>query len=175
MAEGASGRNGNLEIFLAPMGEGHLDQVCGIEKISFSTPWSRLSFVSELQNDLAWYLVALENETVAGYAGMWLILDEAHVTNLAVHPLYRGRGIGSALMGGLIWLAVCLGAVRMTLEVRVSNAAAIKLYEKLGFRREGRRRGYYTNPKEDALIMGMDLRRPFLPGFGPPPGGAGAP
>lgn len=175
MAENASGNKEDLRFSLVPMREEHLDQVYRIEKVSFPTPWSRASFLGELKNDFARYLVAAKDERVLGYAGMWLILDEAHVTNLAVHPDYRGRGVGRALMAGLMWLAVCLGAVRMTLEVRVSNEAAIGLYKRLGFRQEGRRRGYYSDTGEDALIMWKNLHQPFLPEYGQPPYGGRAP
>ena len=144
-----------LKICLAAMQAEQIEAVHAIEKLSFSTPWPKISFFNELQNDLAFYLVALAGRAkkAAGYAGMWLILDEAHLTNLAVHPDYRRLGIGRTLMEEMIFRAVFLGAVRMTLEVRVSNRPAIALYESLGFRREGRRKGYYEDTGEDALIM----------------------
>ena len=88
-----------------------------------------------------------------GYGGMWLILDEAHITNIAVHPEHRRRGVGRLLMETLMKEAVILKMERMTLEVRVSNKAAISLYKSLGFEEGGIRKGYYSNDREDALIM----------------------
>jgi len=135
----------------------HLEQILAIEAVSFPTPWSRQAFVHELlDNDLASYVVALDGERVVGYAGMWIIIDEAHLTNVAVHPDYRGRGIGEGLLNELIRVAVNLGAERMTLEVRVSNQVAQKLYQRLGFRQIGLRKGYYSDTKEDAIIMWKD-------------------
>ncbi len=148
---------GNLEIYLTAMREEHVDEVYCIEKLSFPTPWPRISFLHELQNNLAYYVVALAEKKVVGYAGMWLILEEAHVTNLAVHPDYRRLGVGRLLLGELILRAALLGAARMTLEVRASNQVAIGLYTSLGFRQEGRRKGYYEDTGEDALIMWKDL------------------
>ncbi len=134
-----------------------VDAVLQVEKASFVTPWSRAAFEAEVgDNDLACYLVAEADGQVIGYAGMWLILDEAHVTNVALLPAYRGRGLGSTLMGALCEVAKTVGARRMTLEVRPSNLAAQRLYGKLGFEVRGVRPGYYTDTKEDALIMWRD-------------------
>lgn len=134
-----------------------LDDVLVIERSSFPTPWSRQSFLSELvDNTFAVYLVLEFCGRVAAYGGMWLILDEAHVTNVAVLPEFRGHGFGEAMMEGLITRAVERRAQRMTLEVARSNAVAQKLYAKLGFVQLGIRRGYYSNPVEDALIMWRD-------------------
>jgi len=143
-----------MSITIDRMRPEHLDQVAAIEALSFATPWSRESFQYELtRNDFASYLVALDGEKVLGYAGMWLILDEAHVTNVAVHPDCRGRGLGRVLMLELMRRAALAGAGRMTLEVRKSNHVARRLYEHLGFKERGCRRGYYTDTNEDALIM----------------------
>ncbi len=145
----------NLEIL--PMRMADLDGVIEVETRSFPAPWSRQAFVQELtENHYAQYLVAREGDRIAGYAGMWVILDEAHVTNVAVHPDWRGCGAGEQLMRALIDRAVALGAIRMTLEVRVSNQVAQGLYLKLGFKPSGIRKGYYTETKEDALIMWLD-------------------
>jgi len=136
----------------------HLDGVLVIERLSFPTPWSRSSFLNELYtNDYAFYYVCLWEDKVVGYAGMWIILDEAHLTNIAVHPGFRRCGIGELLLDTLIKEAVNLGAARMTLEVRISNIPAQRLYEKKGFVRSGIRRGYYTDTQEDALIMWKTL------------------
>lgn len=135
----------------------HLDQVLEIEEFSFSTPWTRKAFDYEIQfNDFAHYIVALQDSRVAGYAGMWIILDEAHITNVAVHKNYRFRGLGKALMLEMIRRSVILGAERMTLEVRPSNTTARHLYTRLGFVERGLRKKYYTDTKEDAIIMWKD-------------------
>lgn len=131
-----------------------LDEICEIEKLSFKTPWSRESFLEELQtNEKARYLVAALGETVVGYGGMWFIFDEAHITNIAVHPDYRGQKIGEKLVQAMIALAEAADINSMTLEVRTSNVPAIGLYKKLSFEEAGIRRGYYTDTGEDALIM----------------------
>ncbi|MBE3582121.1 MAG: ribosomal protein S18-alanine N-acetyltransferase [Thermoanaerobacteraceae bacterium] len=132
----------------------HLDEVLAIERASFPSPWPRSSFLNELlTNDCARYYVCLEGDRVVGYAGMWIILDEAHITNIAVHPAYRGRRLGELLLRTLMQEAARLGADRMTLEVRVSNLPAQRLYARLGFVRAGIRKGYYNDNHEDAIIM----------------------
>ena len=134
-----------------------IDAVLAVEEASFITPWSRSAFVAEVEdNDLACYLVAEAGGKVVGYAGMWVILDEAHVTNVAMLPACRGQGLGMRLMNALCRIAKALGAVRMTLEVRPSNHAAQRLYGKLGFEVRGIRPGYYTDTREDAVIMWLD-------------------
>lgn len=142
------------ELTFARMQPMHVEQVLAIEKTSFPTPWSRQAFYYEVtENDFAFYLVALHEGKVIAYVGIWLVLDEAHITNVAVHPDYRGCGVGRAIMLEIIGSAVLLGAIRMTLEVRPSNYVAIDLYESLGFGRRGIRKGYYTDTNEDAIIM----------------------
>jgi len=136
----------------------HLPGVLEIERVSFPTPWSRQAFTYELtQNNFAYYIVTLHQSQVVGYAGMWLVLDEAHITNIAVHPGYRSRKLGEALMLEMMRQAVLRGAVRMTLEVRPSNHAARQLYKRLGFQEKGLRKKYYTDTNEDAIIMWLDL------------------
>jgi len=145
-------------IEFAPMSLQHAAQVAAIEAVSFPAPWPLRAFIQEiLQNSLADYLVALRQGKVAAYAGMWLILDEAHVTNVAVRPDLRGMGLGRLLLEKLIERAVFQGARKMTLEVRVSNVAALFLYESLGFCRTGVRPRYYQDTGEDALIMWLDM------------------
>jgi ribosomal-protein-alanine N-acetyltransferase len=142
----------------------HLPAVLEIERRSFPTPWSERAFLSELtQNAYAHYIVALRGLRVVGYGGMWLILDEAHITNLAVHPAERGRGLGERLLTELERRAAAHGCTRMTLEVRPSNLVAQALYRKHGFEPRGRRPGYYSDTREDAIIMwkeGLDARNP---------------
>lgn len=132
----------------------HLDQVLGIEKVSFPTPWSRDAFMGEiLQNNFALYIVAIYDGAVIGYGGMWIILDQAHITNVAVRPDLRGKSIGKALMLEIIRQAVIRGANSMTLEVRPSNKTARGLYQGLGFEERGVRKRYYDDNNEDAIIM----------------------
>lgn len=134
-----------------------IDGVVSVEEQTFSVPWSRAAFEAELsENTLAHYLVAEVDGAVVGYCGMWIILDEAHLTNVAVLPGYRGRGIGNGLLMTLIELAKYKGATCMTLEVRKSNSGAQRLYRRLGFMPRGLRRQYYTDTKEDAVIMWRD-------------------
>ncbi|MFZ5648247.1 MAG: ribosomal protein S18-alanine N-acetyltransferase [Bacillota bacterium] len=138
----------------------HLDQVLNIETRSFPTPWSLRAFQFEVtENDFAVYIVAQIEGKVVGYAGMWIVLDEAHITNVAVHPEYRGTGYGRALMVELVGRAAVMGAVKITLEVRVSNIAARNLYRSMGFVERGIRKKYYSDNNEDAIIMWLDLRR----------------
>lgn len=137
----------------------HLDQVLAIELKSFPIPWSHQAFMFEMtENDFAFYIVALLEGRVVGYAGMWLVLDEAHITNVAVHQDLRGRGVGRALMAELLGRAAVLGAERISLEVRPSNQAARTLYKSLGFADRGIRRKYYSDNNEDAIIMLLHLR-----------------
>jgi len=147
----------DAEVRIAAMGLRDIPQVAGIERQSYPAPWSARAFVTEItENVCACYLVARVGATVVGYAGIWVLLDEAHVTNIAVHPAWRRRGIATRLLLELIWRARVRGASRMTLEVRPSNEAALQLYERFGFEARGRRRGYYTDTREDALIMWKD-------------------
>lgn len=151
--------NGSSLVF-RPMEAADIPQVLQIENSSFSVPWSQKAFADEMENDLAHYLVAEYGGAVAAYAGVWVIFDEAHITNVAVLPAYRRLSIGEKLMRRMIAWVREMGASSMTLEVRPSNTAALKLYEKLHFARAGRRKGYYTEPAEDALILWLsDLTR----------------
>ncbi|WP_345593544.1 ribosomal protein S18-alanine N-acetyltransferase [Paenibacillus vulneris] len=132
--------------------------ICEIEQEAFTTPWTAGAFQNELTNNqFARYMVMECDGEIAGYGGMWLIMEEAHVTNVAVRKKYRGQKLGERLMRELQKTASFFGAVRMTLEVRPSNQVAINLYEKLGFYSVGLRRGYYTDNREDAMIMWADL------------------
>lgn len=136
----------------------HLDQVLAIERASFPTPWSKNAFLYEIKhNEFAHYLTALTADgSVAGYAGMWIILDEAHLTNVAVHERFRRRGLGLELVQKMIVWAAALGAGRMTLEVRPSNIPARTLYASMGFEERGFRKNYYPDTGENAIIMWKD-------------------
>ena len=135
------------------MNPSHVAQIAALEKICFSDPWSERSIASELDNKLAFWLVAAEGEQVAGYIGSQTVRDETDMMNVAVHPDFRRQGIAEALVNELVENLKKLGSHCLTLEVRASNAPAISLYEKLGFHEIGRRRNYYRNPREDALIL----------------------
>ena len=132
-----------------------IDAVVGIEEESYgSHHWSKESFYNELQNDLAAYFCAFNEEGIlVGYAGTWQILEEAHITNISVKPDFRRRKIGEALLHTIIENCYANGVKYITLEVRVSNQKAINLYEKYGFKSLGRRKEYYQDNNEDALIM----------------------
>lgn len=131
-----------------------VDDVQEIEKGCFSVPWSRNAFIQEItENKCARYVVVEKANRVVAYAGMWLVLDEAHITNIAVHPDDRRKGYGELVCVSLMRLAAELGMVCMTLEVRRTNLAAQALYHKLGFVDVGYRKRYYEDNKEDALIM----------------------
>ncbi len=135
-----------------------LEAVMNIENQSFSIPWSRDAFLNEIEhNHLSTYLVAEDEEQVVGYCGVWLVVDEAHITNVAVLPDYRGRGLGEGLMRKIMGISSEFGARTMTLEVRVSNAAAQHVYRKLGFQDGGIRKRYYSDNQEDALVMWVNL------------------
>ena len=138
---------------LIPMTAEHVPQVAALERTCFSHPWTEDMLRQELWNDAAVIVVAEgEDGTVLGYAGLQAVLDEGYIDNIAVHPDARRHGVASALLD--VYCRV--GAANLaflTLEVRVSNTAAIGLYEKYGFHQAGLRPGYYQNPREDALIM----------------------
>ena len=135
------------------MNSSHVAQIAQLEKICFSDPWSEKSVASELDNKLAFWLVAVEEERVAGYIGSQTVMDETDMMNVAVHPDFRRQGIAEALVNTLVENLKKMGSRCLTLEVRASNAPAIALYEKLGFAEIGRRKNYYRNPREDALIL----------------------
>lgn len=128
-------------------------RIAELEVLCFAVPWSSEMLESELTNPASRYRVLEIDGQIVAYAGMWLVLDEAYITNIAVHPDYRGRGLGEAILRDMIRIARENGAVAMTLEVRVSNAVAQALYRKLGFAQEGLRKGFYADNNEDALIL----------------------
>src|SRR6187402_2192791 len=143
-----------VKLVIEPMQLDDLDAIHGIELASFSSPWPPNAYRSELQtNRLASYLVARVDGEIVAYGGMWLMVDEAHITTFAVHPAWRRQRVGERLLLAFIDLAVARQAREATLEVRLSNIAARRLYEKYGFRPVGLRPRYYSDDNEDALIM----------------------
>lgn len=135
------------------MKEDDIDGVLDISSLSFSVSWSRDSYIEELNNPIAKYFVAKADNKVIGFAGTWIVLDEAHITNIAIHPNYRKKGIASKLLMELITHCRNTGCIAYTLEVRSSNKAARRLYEKYSFKEAGVRKGYYEDNKEDAVLM----------------------
>ena len=135
------------------MNESHVAQIAALEKLCFSDAWSEKSIASELNNKLSLWLVAVDGNTVAGYIGSQTVLGWADMMNLCVSPTYRRQGIGEKLTAELERQLKENEATCLTLEVRVSNAPAIALYEKMGFQQVGKRPRYYEKPREDALIL----------------------
>ncbi|HUV04447.1 MAG TPA: ribosomal protein S18-alanine N-acetyltransferase [Armatimonadota bacterium] len=133
-----------------------VETVAELDKKCFPSPWSASAYANEVHNLSAYYIVARTNSRIVGYGGMWLIIDEAHITTLGVDPEYRGRKIGERVLANLLDEAIHRGARRATLEVRKSNELAQNLYRKYGFRVAAIRRGYYTNNYEDAIVMWVD-------------------
>ena len=131
----------------------HVSQVAELEKLCFSDPWSEKSVASELENKLAYWLVAVEDDRVAGYVGSQTVCGETDMMKIAVHPDFRRRGVAESLVNALVEDLQKQESHSLTLEVRASNEAAQKLYEKLGFMQVGLRKNYYRNPKEDAYIL----------------------
>ena len=140
-------------MIITNMSEQHVAQVAELEKLCFSDPWSEKSVASELDNELSLWLVAVEENTVAGYIGSQTVMDETDMMNVAVHPDHRKQGIATSLIVGLVEELSKRGSHSLTLEVRSSNHGAIALYRKLDFTEVGRRKNYYRNPREDALIL----------------------
>lgn len=135
-----------------------IEAVMHIEQATFPTPWSRTAFYNEVViNHFATYLLLEVGEDIAGYCGVWVIIDEAHITNIALHPDFRGMKLGEALLKRAIDFAKSRGALKMTLEVRVSNTIAQNLYRKYGFEEGSIRKNYYTDNQEDALVMWVKL------------------
>lgn len=135
-----------------------IDGVFEVEKNCFEHHWSKDAFAKELKNDVARYLVAKLDGKVVGYVGIWFVMDEGHITNVAVHSDYRGKKIGDELVKSLVNLCKENNIVSMTLEVRVSNLVAQNLYKKYGFKLSGIRKEYYSDNKEDAMIMWNDVK-----------------
>ncbi len=141
-------------IKIVPMKEEHIDGVLAVEEATFSIPWTRKDFEREVkENAMAIYFVAMDGEKIVGYAGMWHVITEGHITNVAVLRDYRRQGIGDRLIENLEKAALEKEMIGITLEVRINNAPAQRLYHKYGFRAEGLRKNYYADTHEDAVIM----------------------
>lgn len=139
------------------MERAHVPLVAAIERECFAAPWSEAALAGLIENS-GFAMIAVEDGTVVAYGGMLTVLDEGQITNVATSAPYRRRGIGGALLLEMIKEARRRGLVSLSLEVRASNAAAISLYERHGFSVAGRRRGFYTHPREDALVMIKEMK-----------------
>lgn len=143
-----------MELSIRGIEEADIDQIVEIEKECFATPWSREAFLTEIhENKLARYVVAEVDGKVAAYGGVWLIINEGHITNIAVKKEYRGLGLGNRIVESLIYYCTSKNIQSMTLEVRKSNIIAKNLYKKYGFVEYGVRPRYYSDNNEDAVIM----------------------
>jgi len=140
--------------------EFYLDRIRDIENLSFSAPWSLNGFLQELENPVSQLWALLSDNVLLGYFCFWAVREEMQLLDLAVHPTYRGLGHGRYLLTKMIDLALSRGISRIWLEVRVSGSAARRLYKKFGFAESGRRRNYYTDPAEDAIVMSHGLAGP---------------
>ncbi len=144
---------GCVEMEIVRMNAGHISAIAELEKLCFSQPWSEKSLIEELTNPNAAFFTALQEGKVAGYAGMHCACGECYLDNVAVFPSFRGRGTATALLAALEKEARRRGGEFLSLEVRPSNRQAVALYEKLGFAKAGRRKDFYSGPREDALLL----------------------
>ncbi len=143
---------------IRPMRLNDLDQVEEIEKRSFASIWTKNLYRKELlENSFAYYFVIEKDQQLIGFCGLWLVIDEAQVTNIAIDPTYRGQGYGALLFQHLMKYAIANGASNLSLEVRESNEPAQKLYQKFGLEKAGIRKNYYTDNNEDAIVMWVGL------------------
>lgn len=140
-------------ITVRAMKKADVRSVYEIEVLSFRTPWSLRSLTGELKNDVAHYTVLEKDGEIIGYCGMWVLFEEAHITNIAIHPEQRGSGYGKQLLHASMRVAASFGAEMMTLEVRETNAVAQHMYDEMDFLQQGRRKRYYTDTGEDALLL----------------------
>src|SRR5690349_13888649 len=139
----SANRNQQTAIRLEPLNASHIPAILEIEAVSNSAPWSERSFRGEIDHRQSIFLTAFADGKLVGYAGLWIVVDEGHITTVAVHPDYRRSGIGRKLTIEVLDRAKAQGIVCATLEVRASNTAAIQLYESLGFTQAASRKGYY--------------------------------
>ncbi|HBY21660.1 MAG: ribosomal-protein-alanine N-acetyltransferase [Clostridiales bacterium GWE2_32_10] len=143
------------KILIKRMTNGDINDIVELEKKSFHNPWTKEMFENELMHDNVYYFIAEHNNNLIGYVGFWHIVDEAHVTNICVDSSAQRNGVGMLMMGHLIDFCKSKNIIGVTLEVRKLNEKAINFYHKLGFKNEGIRKNYYSNPQEDAIIMWM--------------------
>lgn len=141
----------NYEII--PMEEQYINDVYNIIKLSLKDSWSLSSLKKELDNDLAKYILLKKENKILGFVATWIVIDECHIMNVAVHPEFRGKGLGNILLNALLKTCTDNGVNDITLEVRKSNIVAQNLYIKYGFKEEGIRKKYYQDNNEDAIIM----------------------
>lgn len=143
---------------IVKMEKKHIDDILVLENLSFAVPWSRTSFEDEVEsNERAVYYCVIEGGRAVGYCGMWVVIDEGQITNIAVHPDFRRRGFGKALLSKVIEYCKNNSIRLVTIEVRKSNFSAIKLYKENGFKIVGERKGYYSDNKEDAILMNLEI------------------
>ncbi|WP_182201537.1 ribosomal protein S18-alanine N-acetyltransferase [Paraliobacillus salinarum] len=146
------------EVSVRKMTVDDIKQVRIVEEACFATPWTEDIYQKELiQNSYAHYYVIEKGKQIVGFCGIWIVVDEAQITNIAILPTYRGCGYGSYLFQYVINQAMLAGSVRLSLEVRVSNLVAQKLYRKFGLKPAGIRKNYYTDNNEDAMVMWVNL------------------
>lgn len=137
----------------SPLQESHIERIKEIEAVSNPSPWTYESFLHEVHNRNGHFLVASVQDVIVGYGAVWFVIDEAHITTLAVDESQRQNGYGRQIAAALLEEATAKGMTCATLEVRAGNVPAIHLYESLGFSIAARRKGYYPNNREDALVM----------------------
>lgn len=143
-----------MDLIVRQAEERDIKPMAEMDILCFSAPWSEESFEKEImENRMAFYIIAEIDDRMVGYAGLWCIVDEGHITNVAVHPDFRRKGIGEAMLSVMLDHTVKNGILSHTLEVRASNAPAISLYSKFGFEPAGIRKNYYEDNGEDAIIM----------------------
>lgn len=146
------------EISIRNMKVSDLPQVMSIDTQSFPAPWTQEIYEQELlKNDFAHYFVLVHEDEIIGYVGIWIVFDDAQITNIAVAPRYRGKGIGEKLFGFALTYAFQRGAQKLSLEVRPSNHVAKNMYKKFGLQEGGIRKNYYPDNGEDAIVMWVDL------------------
>ncbi len=143
----------NSDFKIYPMDTESVNSIININQLSFPISWSLESLQSELDNKFAKYVILKKGNSIVGYGGMWIIIDEAHITNIAVHPTARGVGAGDMIVEALFKICRKQKVTAITLEVRISNFIAINMYEKHGFERVNIRPNYYEDNNEDAVIM----------------------
>ena len=147
------------EVIIRPMKIDDVEQVFKVEEATFSTPWPKDIFYKEIgENEHAYYFVMLLDEEIIGYAGVWVVLDDAQITNIAVLPEYRGKKLGEKLFRYMMQKLIMMDVIRLSLEVRESNIAAQKMYRKFGFVPGGIRKNYYVDNQEDAIVMWVNLK-----------------